>query len=628
MKIKKLIPLLLIAVSAHFFGAANQSKTKESEYPYRPNILWIVVEDMSPHWSCYGETTIKTPHIDALATSGQLFKNVFVTASVCSPSRSALITGMFQATIGAHNHRSQSTSGKGGGNKDFYDSYTLPPEVPFLPEIFKKAGYYTVLGNEKSVLGNDDSWGKTDYNFVYDSDWYDANDWQDKKPGQPFFAQIQLHGGKFRDAPVKNPVNPKDVTIPPYYPDDEVIRQDWAQYLNSVMYLDDQVKRITERLEKEGIADSTVVFLFTDHGISHLRGKQFLYDEGIQIPLIVSWSGFIDDGKRREELVSHIDIAATSLHLAGLDVPEMMQGQPFYGRNFKPREYIYAGRDRCDETVDIIRAVRTPKFKYIRNYFPFKPYAQPNQYKDGKKIMQHMRQLYQTGELKTETARCFYPLRPAEELYDLENDPHEMHNLASNPEHLDELQNMQQLMLETLQSTNDLGFIPEPVAEILGKKHGNKFFIAKQPDFASLQNQCLETLSFDEENNLSDLKTALKDKEPAVRFWAAYGLGNLNNLPDDVLSELQEKLNDPSDAVKIAAARALCKSGETEPALNILVENMSNQNLIAGLYAALFIEDLDFELRQQIKPEIARQQDNPYNFTRRVVNRMLENIEE
>ncbi|MFW6369712.1 MAG: sulfatase-like hydrolase/transferase, partial [Bacteroidota bacterium] len=491
-----------------------------------------------------------------------------------------------------------------------------------------KAGYYTVLGNEKSILENGDSWGKTDYNFVYDSDWYDANDWQDKKTGQPFFAQIQLQGGKFRDAPVENPVNPADVDIPPYYPGDEVIRKDWAQYLNSVLYLDDQVKRITERLEMEGIADSTIIFLFTDHGISHLRGKQFLYDEGIQIPLIVHWPGFIDDGKRREELVSHIDIAAASLHLAGIPVPEVMQGRSFYGKNDEPREYIFAGRDRCDETVDVIRALRTPKFKYIRNYFPFKPYAQHNQYKDGKKIMQHMRSLYENGELKSETATYFYPLRAQEELYDLENDPHEMHNLASNPEYLNDLQNMQQLMLEAMQSTNDLGFIPEPITEILGKKYDNKYFISKQSDFFSLQNQCLETLSFDEENNLSALKTALKDKEPAVRFWAAYGLGNLNNLADDVLSELQEKLNDPSDAVKIAAARALCKAGLTEPALDILAENMSNQNLITGMYAALFTEDLDLELRQQIKPEIAAQQDNPYNFTRRVINRMLGNMEE
>lgn len=195
MKIKQYIPFLLILFSVHCFAGAGQAKINDSDYPYRPNILWVVVEDMSPHWSCYRETSIQTPHIDALATGGQLFENVFVTTPVCSPSRSVLITGMYQATIGVHNHRSQNTSGNAGGNELFYDSYKLPEEIPFLPRVFKKSGYYTVLGNEKSILENNDSWGKTDYNFEWDSDWYDATDWKNRKPDQPFFAQIQLQGG-------------------------------------------------------------------------------------------------------------------------------------------------------------------------------------------------------------------------------------------------------------------------------------------------------------------------------------------------------------------------------------------------------------------------------------------------
>ncbi|MGC9353661.1 MAG: sulfatase-like hydrolase/transferase, partial [Mariniphaga sp.] len=171
-------------------AGCTQSDQKE-DFPYKPNIVWIVAEDMSEHWSCYGETTIQTPNIDKLASEGELFENAFVTAPVCSPSRSALITGMYQTTLGAHNHRSQIEKGKGGGNKAYYNSYQLPEEVPFLPKLFKEAGYYTVLGNHQSILDNQNRGGqlaKTDYNFEWDRSWYDSNNWEQRQPGQPFFA--------------------------------------------------------------------------------------------------------------------------------------------------------------------------------------------------------------------------------------------------------------------------------------------------------------------------------------------------------------------------------------------------------------------------------------------------------
>ena len=160
-----------------------------------PNIIWIVAEDMSPHWGCYGENSIQTIHIDKLASEGVLFENVFVTAPVCSPSRSALITGMNQFTTGFHNHRSQVVDGNGGGNADYFDSFQLPDEIPFLPKLFKEAGYFTVLGTHQTIIERDDikgQLGKTDYNFIWNSEVYDGNDWSKRKPDQPFFAQVQL----------------------------------------------------------------------------------------------------------------------------------------------------------------------------------------------------------------------------------------------------------------------------------------------------------------------------------------------------------------------------------------------------------------------------------------------------
>ncbi|MFG0334430.1 MAG: sulfatase-like hydrolase/transferase, partial [Maioricimonas sp. JB049] len=241
-----------------------------AEEAKRPNILWIVVEDASPHIGCYGETTIATPRLDRLAEQGVRFTQAFVTSPVCSPSRSAMVSGMYQTTLGAHHHRSQRITGKGGGNTAYFDSYRVPESIRLIPELFAAAGYYVVNGGR----------AKTDYNFVSRGELYEGKDWAGRDEGQPFFAQIQLRGGKNRAAKVPVPVNPADVTLPAHYPDHPVLREDWARYLNSWIATDREVGEILDRLEEEGIADETAVFFWTDHGISHARGKQFLYDEG------------------------------------------------------------------------------------------------------------------------------------------------------------------------------------------------------------------------------------------------------------------------------------------------------------------------------------------------------------
>ncbi|MCK5270917.1 MAG: sulfatase, partial [Sedimentisphaerales bacterium] len=267
----------------------------------QPNILWIMVEDMSPHLSCYGETTIKTPNLDRLASQGAMFTNCFVTSPVCSPSRSAMITGMYQTTIGAHNHRS--SRGQFPIN--------LPSQIKLLPEYFRQAGYYVCNGNSACSNVNDfgikQYRGKTDYNFVYDKSLYDGLDWSGRQKGQPFFAQIQLLGGKRRHrVTVPHPVDPAKVKLPPYYPDHPILRQDWAEYLNSVIITDYEVKHILNRLDEEGVADNTIVIFLTDHGISHARDKQFLYEGGIHVPLIIRWPGKIKPGTVRDDLISHI----------------------------------------------------------------------------------------------------------------------------------------------------------------------------------------------------------------------------------------------------------------------------------------------------------------------------------
>ena len=431
----------------------------------RPNVVWIIVDDMSPSFSCYGEKAISTPNVDRMAAEGTRFAKAFVTAPVCSPCRSALITGMYQTTTGAHHHR----SGRG------QQKITLPGEVVPLPVLFKRAGYYTAIGssgtsrNAKNARGL----GKTDYNFEWDKSMYDSNDWAGRNPGQPFFMQVQLSGGKLRHgAPFRerarrelgSVTDPKSVTLPPYYPRDEVILQDWADYLDAARYTDKEAGDVLDRLRSEGILGQTVVFFMTDHGISHARGKQFLYDEGIHVPLVARGPG-IEKGKVRDDLVQHIDLTATSLAAAGIEVPKWMQGRNLLAKEYQPRDAVFSARDRCDETVDHIRSVRTARHKYVRNYLPERPMLQPNRYKDAKPIVARLRELHEQKKLDPlQEALLFAPTRPKEELYDLAADPHELKNLAGDPAHAATLADMRKRLADWEEQTNDKGRTPESAA--------------------------------------------------------------------------------------------------------------------------------------------------------------------
>ncbi|MEO1528094.1 MAG: sulfatase [Planctomycetota bacterium] len=323
----------------------------------RPNIVWIVVDDMSCHFAFQGERLVETPNVDRLASEGIVFSRAYATAPVCSTFRSALITGMYQTTIGAHHHRSSRGKLK----------IELPEGVRTVPELFREAGYYTT---NTDAVGKRP--GKEDYNFAYErAKLYDGIDYKRRKPGQPFFAQFQLKGGKHRNVEASwenvkaeldgRLVDRTQVQLPPYYPDHPVIREDWGQYLDSVRYTDIEVGRILDGLRDEGVLDNTVVFFVTDHGISHARGKQFLYEEGIAIPF-VAWGKCLPPHEQREDFVAHIDLAATSLHLAGIEIPEPMQGRPLFAPESQPRTYVVSARDRCDETVDRIRSLRMGNF--------------------------------------------------------------------------------------------------------------------------------------------------------------------------------------------------------------------------------------------------------------------------
>lgn len=426
-----------------------------------PNVLWIYLEDVSGWFSCYGDKIIETPNIDALAESGTRFTRFYTPAGVCSATRSAIVTGMMQTSIGAHNHRSCRSSFRGQSMGKF-DENILPDDVVPLPIQFRKAGYWTF--NEG---------GKDDYNFTFDRDefysaprtrggWGPASFvkgicWQGKRPDQPFFGQIQLGGGKLGKRATQV-IDPAAVPVPPYYPDIPEVRTEIAHHYDCLLKTDEQVGEIVETLRKHGELEKTLIFLFSDHGYKLHRHKQFLYEGGIQMPLIVAGPQ-VPQGKVRDDLVSGIDVSAASLAAAGIK-PANIEGQNFLAPDHQPREFVVAARDRCDYTIEKIRAVVTPKYKYLRNYLTDRPYMQPS-YKDPWPVSVRFREMMAAGEMDETQLIFFGDNKPAEEMYDLENDPHEIHNLADDPAYSQQLARHRRLLKDWIAETGDKGQLPE-----------------------------------------------------------------------------------------------------------------------------------------------------------------------
>jgi len=274
---------------------------------------------------------------------------------------------------------------------------------------------------------------------------------------------------------LKDPVDPARVKLPPYYPDHPIARQDWATYLDSIQLMDQYVGRILKRLDDEGLTENTVVIFIGDHGRCHIRGKQWLYDGGIHIPLIIRWPGKLKAGRVCDDLVSAIDISATVLKIAGIEPPKYMEGRVFLGPDanaerrpqVEKRDYIIAARDRCDETVDRIRCVRTGRYKYIRNFMPERPYTQINRYKERSyPMLPLMKQLHSEGKLTPVQALFMAPRKPDEELYDVRNDPYEIRNLADSAKHQKTLKKMRAILDKWIKDTSDKGQFPEPESAI------------------------------------------------------------------------------------------------------------------------------------------------------------------
>ena len=434
----------------------------------RPNILWLVAEDFGQHLSCYGTKEVWTPNLDRLATKGMRFDRFF-NGHVCSPSRSAFNTGMYATTIGAHNHRT-------------INKQPLPDGVKVLSQWFREAGYFTANVRQLPAPCDFKGTGKTDWNFLVEGQPFDTDKWDDLKVNQPFYAQVNF-GETHRKFHAPKKADPAKVEIPPYYPDHPVTRDDWANYLDATSELDRKAGLVLQALERDGLAENTVVVFFGDNGQAHVRGKQFCYEEGLLVPMIIRWPKQFPEpahfkaGTTDARLLHGIDLAPTMLAIAGVPKPPKMQGQVFLGDRCEPdREYVFGYRDRCDMTQMRIRTVRDVRYRYIRNFTPWVPFLARNEYKERQyPVWNLLKELHAQGKLTPAQEVLCQPSMPAEELYDLQTDPWEINNLAQSnqTEHQAALKRLRGVLEKWIIDTGDKGQRLETLDEL---KAGEKRF--------------------------------------------------------------------------------------------------------------------------------------------------------
>src|SRR5436190_11524081 len=461
--------LQLIAVPDFGIQAA------EAPQPKRPNILWLVAENVKLDFGCYGAKGVQTPNVDALAARGMRYTRVFATAPACATSRSAFMTGMYQTSTDTHHMRSHRT-----------DDFRLPAGVRPLTHWLKDAGYFTanITTIDDRVVGT----GKLDLNFVNEGPIYEAADWSVLKAHQPFFAQVNLPEVEYDIYDRKSATKPRvewvderehpriatagNVTPPPYYPDHEITRQEWARYLNSVSGMDRRVGWVLDKLEADGLADETVIFFFADNGRLEARGIHWCYDTGLHVPLIVRWPKNVPAPPQIKpvtengDVISLLDLTATTLWVAGVSRPLGMQSRLCLGEMADSRRtYAFSARDRIDEAVNRIRSVRESRYRYIRNYMPQQGFASLNRYKEKCfLVIPLMRELHAQGKLAGPAADLMKPL-PSEQLFDTQTDPHEILNLADSQEseHREVLARLRAALDVWITETGDRGERLEPV---------------------------------------------------------------------------------------------------------------------------------------------------------------------
>ncbi len=461
-KVRNFIGLLALVLAISQCSNEETAKPEQAggpKLPQKPNILWLVAEDLSAIIPPFGDNTVATPNLTRLANEGIRYTQVYSSSGVCAPSRAAIATGMYQNRIGAQHMRTTNIADFGVEGIVPYEA--VPPAyVKMHSQYFREAGYYASNN------------AKEDYQFRKTvTAWDDSSrsaHWRNRAEGQPFFSVFNFgitHESQVW-AQADNPLLVDDnleVPVPPYLPDSEIGRKDIRRVYSNIVAMDRQVGEILNQLEEDGLLDSTIIFWYSDHGGPLPRQKRLLYDSGIHLPLIIRFPDQFKAGEIDDQLISFVDFKSTILSLAGIEPPSYVDGRAFLGEyaNSGNRDYVHAAADRFDSEYDTIRAVRDKRFKYLRNFNPEKPYYLPLTYREQMPVMQELLRMRDAGELNETQAQWFRTSKEEEELFDVENDPYELNNLAGDISYAEKLAELRNELDSWMNYINDKGLMPE-----------------------------------------------------------------------------------------------------------------------------------------------------------------------
>lgn len=571
--------LKIFVVISAFFMTTNFFCQKKKE---RPNVLWITCEDISPYLGSYGFKQAQTPNLDKLAKNGLKYTNAYANAPVCGVARSTLLTGMYAPTTGTQHMRTNTQ---------------LPKSIPAYPKIFKDAGYYCTNNSKK------------DYNSSYIKDktlWSESSSkahYKKRKEGQPFFAvfnivtthESRLAAGRIKgfvdrgEIPKKTRIAPSEITLPPYHPDVPEIREDWARLHDLITLMDKQVGDLLKELKEQNLDKNTIVFFYSDHGGMLSRAKRYLFNVGTQVPFIVhipeKWKHLAPEykaGAVEDKMVSFVDFPKTIISLANLSIPKNMQGKVFLGKNKgDASKYVHFYRDRMSERYDFNRAITDGEYYFIQNFNPHRPRGRSTRY--GYKIQQNWRANEASFESGTSNAiqSQFYLPKPTSELFLTKKDPWHVHNVASNLKYKAKIATMSKALDLWMIDNRDTGLIPEPMFHD---------FIGEDKEYATIY-EYAQSNAYKIEAILPKAKLAalgkiiykkdyfkfLRDKNPIIRYWGAYGLFRIAQNNQEIQNKLIAAIEKETIPVnRLIAAQALGVSGQKKKAFKYLYKEVKN----------------------------------------------------
>ncbi len=578
----------MIPNSLHYAFVAAVLSLGSAAAATRPNILWLVAEDISPFFGCYGDPDASTPHLDEFARRSHLFLRAYATAPICAPSRSALGMGLYATSVGTQHLRSE---------------VLVPATIRPLARVLREHGYWTALR------------GKTDYNFdargLFDSTRDSVTPWEQRPAGKPFFAFVNLgatHEGPGNSAtraatalarlPAGRARDPGKVRLPPYFPDTPELRRIWARYHDLISVWDGEVKGVLDRLAAAGLAEDTIVFVMSDHGLGLPRYKRWLYQTGLQVPLIVhvpdKFRHLAPGGKaagRYDRPVSLIDLPPTVLALAGIPIPENYAGKPLWtGGGAALRQesapLIFGARDRADDMYDLSRSVFDGRHLYVRHFQPHLPPMQEGLIlgPEPKESLRELHRVHRAGADTPVSARLWAP-RPFEELYDLQEDPRELRNLAAEPAQSAVKARLAAELRRWMTETRDTGLLPEPELHRRAWAAGLTPFEMAQTDRLFPLTEILAAAEAASRGERPE-GAAWAHADPALRWWALQAAIIRGDRDAETRERFLLALKDPNPTVRATAAEGLARSGETAPALAAFRELLRETEPNLGLFVA------------------------------------------